>query len=57
MANIIDWCTVVLTEAVIHPETCEIVAPVGALYVNCIRALREVGADYVQTNIGAVSLA
>lgn len=46
----------VLTADVIHPETREVVAPAGALFMDALFALIDVGADCIETTIGTVTI-
>jgi hypothetical protein len=46
----------VLTADVIHPETRDVVAPAGALFMDALFALIDVGADCIETTIGTVTI-
>jgi hypothetical protein len=51
-----DLMHAVLLTDVIHPETREMVAPAGALFMDALPALIDVGADYIETTIGVVTI-
>jgi len=46
----------VLTQSVMHPQTCAVVAHVGQPLFSAMPALNDVGADHVCTSIGVVSI-
>jgi len=51
-----DLMHAVLTEPIIHPETRDVVAPAGARFMDALPDLIDVGADYIETTIGVVTI-